>query len=350
MANILITGGMGFIGIYAARALAQRGDKVIIFDLDCVSEIVQKGGSWGGARIGDGGRNSWLPEVAKFILGEYAQQIIFVHGDVLNISDLLDTAKRYDVEKILHAAALFDPLIEFENPYEAFKINVSGAVSTFEVARLQKIDRVVFLSSVAAYGIKQYEPITETHPTYSIETGSPSGPHGSVKIAAEVLGMTYFSAYDVDFIGLRIVAAFGVGMRLPLHIRPMVESAVNGLTCIFEQGEMQREYMYIKDTVQGILKALDVDSNLLSQRIFNIGVGAITSTQELASVVQSVISGADIQVGVGMSQLEASNFRMRGRLDVAAAKSQLSFSPNYDLKSGIIAYAQDVREYQARSK
>jgi len=257
--------------------------------------------------------------------------------------------KRYDVEKIIHAAALFDPLIEFENPYEAFKINVSGAVSTFEAARLQKIGRVIFLSSVAAYGIKQYEPIAETHPTYSIETGSPSGPHGSVKVAAEVLGMTYFSAYDVNFIGLRIVAAFGVGMRLPLHIRPMVESAVNNLTCIFDKGEMQREYMYIDDTVQGILKALDVDSNLVSQRIFNIGSGIITSTQELARVVQSVIPGADIQVGVGMSELEASNFRMRGRLDVTASNTQLGFSPKYDLKSGIAAYAQDLRKYQSRS-
>jgi len=348
MSTILITGGMGFVGIYTARELARRGDRVIVFDPDCVSSIEQHGGSWGGAQVGDIDGSNWLPAVAKYVLGHFAEQVVFVRGNVLNIPELLDAVTRYKVEKIIHAAAIFDPLIEFENPYEAFKVNVEGAVSTFEIARLLKIGRVVFLSSVAAYGIKQYEPINEAHPTTSIESGNPSGPHGSVKVAAEVLGMTYYSAYGVDFVGLRLVAAFGVGMRLPLHIRPMVESAVDGVACLFEQGEMRREYMYIADTVQGVLKALDVDANVLSQRIFNLGSGVITSTQELADAVRSVIPRADIKVGTGMSDLEASNFRMRGSLDVTATRSQLGFVPAYNLNSGIAAYAQDLRDFRSR--
>lgn len=136
-------------------------------------------------------------------------------------------------------------------------------------------------------------------------------------------------------------------MRLPVHIRPMVEAAVRNRTCTFEQGEMLRDYIYIDDAVAGILSALDIAPDRLKQRIFNIGSGEITSTQELADAVRSVMPRAEIVLGKGMSELEASNFRMRGRLDITASREQLGFSPKHDLRAGISAYADELRRFHA---
>lgn len=348
MSTVLITGGMGFVGLHVARDLAARGDRVIIFDPECRASLIeQNGGGWGHARLDGQAPESWLQPIARYVLGEHRKNVVFLHGDALNISEVTAAVRQYEVEKIIHAASLFDPLLEFEYPYAAFKVNVEAAVAAFEVARVMKLGRVVYLSSIAAYGVRQTEPIHESHPTHSITTGNPSGPHGAVKGATEVLGMTYYSAYNMDFVGLRLAAAYGTGMKLPLHIRPMVEAAVRGVACTFEQGEMRREYIHVDDVAAGIVLALDADPSRLKQRIFNLSTGAITSTQELAEAVRSVIPTAKIDVGQGMSALEASNFRMRGRLDISAAREQLGFSPRYDLKAGIAVFADDLRRFNA---
>ena len=344
MSTVMVTGGMGFVGLRTACALAQRGDRVVVFDPKCrASQIEQRDVGWGGARIGNSRDAGWLPPLARHLAGPLADKMVFVHGDCLNVSEVMETIRLYGVEKIVHCAALFDPLLEFEHPYEAFQANTGTAVAVFDAARVLKLGRVIFLSSIAAYGVRQHELIDEAHLTHSIVTGNPSGPHGAVKVAAEAIGMTYFSAYGLDFVALRLSAAFGVGMQLPVHIRPMVESAVRGLTCAFDQGEMSRDYLYVEEMVRGILCALDAEPGRLKQRIFNLGAGAITTTQELADVVRSVIPGARITVGGGMSDLESSNFRMRGRLDVSAAREQLGFSPALDLRAGIAAYAEELR-------
>lgn len=344
MTTVLVTGGMGFVGLYTARELARRGDRAIIFDIACpASTIEQRGAGWGGVRDDDPDGPRWMSPAARRIVGKQNDNLVFLHGDTLNVSELIGVMRQYSIEKIVHAASFFDPLLEFERPFEAFKVNVEGAVTVFEAARILGTGRVVYLSSIAANAVRQYEPIDEAHPTFSITTGNPSGPHGSVKTAAEALGMTYFSAYGLDFVGLRLAAAYGYGMKLPLHVRPIVEHAVRGTACVFEQGEMRRDYVYIADVVDGVLKALDADPARLRQRIFNIGSGVITSTQELADAVRSIVPSAQTVVGGGLSELEASNFRMRGRLDVTAAREQLGYAPAYDLKAGLTAYIDELR-------
>jgi UDP-glucose 4-epimerase len=339
---------MGFVGLHTARALAKRGDRVVIFDPECRASLIeQRDVGWGGARIEGSDPGSWLSPLARHLLGPARENIVFLHGDAINVSEVIEAVRQHGVEKIVHSASLFDPLLEFEHPYAAFKVNVEAAAAVFEAARVLKTGRLVYLSSIAAYGVREHEPIGEAHPTHSVVSGNPSGPHGAAKAAAEVLGMTYHSAYGVDFVGLRLAGAFGVGMRLPVHIRPMVECAVKNLACTFEQGEMRRDYIYIDDVVTGILSALDVAPDRLKQRIFNIGSGAITSTQELADAVRSVVPGAKIVLGTGMSELEASNIRMRGRLDITASREQLGFSPRHDLRAGIGAYAAELRRFHA---
>lgn len=350
MPSVMITGGLGFVGMHTARKLAERGERVVVLDPECrASQIEQGDVGWGGAKVAGAAAMTWLPPAARHVLSPYAQSIVFLHGDALNVSEVVAAMQRYDVDRIVHAASLFDPQIEFENPYAAFKVNVEAAVTVFEAARVMKTRRLVFLSSIAAYAPCQHEPMPETHPTTSIVSGSPSGPHGAAKAAAEVLGMTYYSAYGLDFIALRLSAGYGVGMRLPVHIRPMVESAVRGAPCVFEQGQMRREYIYIGDLAAGVVQALDVDASRLKQRIFNISTGVITTTEELAAAVRDVLPTANIKIGTGMSSLEASNVRIRGRLDISAARAQIDFAPKFDLRAGIAAFAADLREFMKDS-
>jgi UDP-glucose 4-epimerase len=326
----------------------RRGDRAIIFDVACRSSQGElRGDGWGQAVRDPARLPDWLPEAARRTIGEASDALVLRHGDVCSLPELLSAISEHQVDSIVHAAAIFDPVLSLENPFETFRTNVDGAVCVCEAARIAKLRRLVHLSTIAVITAREYEPIDERHPLFNIEAGNPSGPHGSAKAAAEVLGMTYFSSYGVDWVGLRLSAVYGYGMRAAVHIRPMVEHALAGTPCVFEKGQMYRDYMYVDDAVAAVLKALDVEAGELRQRIFNIGSGEMTRTEDLAKAVKEVIPTAEIVIGADMTALESDNMQMRGRLDIGAAKRQLKWEPQYDLRRGIEAYALRVRGERA---
>ncbi len=323
MSTIMITGGSGFLGTYVIRQLAERGDRVISFDA-----------------VGPSA------ELAA-LTAPYEGQIVRVRGQILDLASLLRAVQQYKVERIFHAAALYDPPYSLDEPAITFQVNVNGTINVLEAARLMGVQRVVQSSSIAVYMPRQYEPIDEKHPILTPSAGNPLGPYGASKAAAEIVGLTYYSTNGVDFIALRNSAIYGYGMRYPMYIKPMVENSVRGLPTRFATGgDMRRDYTHVKDIAQAVIKALDVPSETLSQRVFNIGSGAMSSASQVAETVRAILPNADIEVGSGLSDLEQSDMRARGLLDLTAARQQLKYEPRYPLEAGIRDYMNMYREAQ----
>lgn len=320
MSTIMITGGSGFLGSYVARMLAERGDRVIVFD------------AAGPA-----------PELA-ILTAPFEQQIVRVRGQILDLSSLLRSLQQHRVERIFHAAALYDPPYSLEEPALTFQVNVNGTINVLEAARFLGLQRVVQSSSIAVYAPRQYEPIDELHPIHLPSAGNPLGSYGASKAAAEIAGLTYYSSNGVDFIALRNSAIYGYGMRYPMYIKPMVENSVRKLPTRFTTGgNMRRDYTHVKDIAQAAIKALDVPASTLTQRIFNIGSGTMHSATQVAETVRNILPEADIEIGAGLSELEQSDMRARGMLDLTAARQQLKYEPRYSLEAGIRDYSEMYR-------
>ena len=319
MSTIMITGGSGFLGTYVARVLAERGDRVVVFD------------AAGPA-----------PELAA-LTARFERQIVYVRGQILDLSSLLRGVQQHRVERIFHAAALYDPPYSLEEPALTFQVNVNGTINVLEVARFLGLQRVVQSSSIAVYAPRQYEPIDELHPILLPSAGNPLGAYGASKAAAEIVGLSYYSSNGVDFIALRNSAIYGYGMRYPMYIKPMVENSVRKLPTRFATGgDMRRDYTHVKDIAQAVLKALDVPASTLTQRIFNIGSGTMHSATQVAETVRKILPEADIEIGAGLSELEQSDMRARGMLDLTAAQQQLKYEPLYALEDGIRDYIKMV--------
>jgi len=315
----MITGGSGFLGTYVARVLAERGDRVVVFD------------AAGPA-----------PELAA-LTAQFERQIVYVRGQILDLSSLLRGVQQHRVERIFHAAALYDPPYSLEEPALTFQVNVNGTINVLEVARFLGLQRVVQSSSIAVYAPRQYEPIDELHPILLPSAGNPLGAYGASKAAAEIVGLSYYSSNGVDFIALRNSAIYGYGMRYPMYIKPMVENSVRKLPTRFATGgDMRRDYTHVKDIAQAVLKALDVPASTLTQRIFNIGSGIMHSATQVAETVRKILPEADIEIGAGLSKLEQSDMRARGMLDLTAAQQQLKYEPLYALEDGIRDYIKMV--------
>ncbi len=189
MSTIMITGGSGFLGTYVAGMLAERGDRVVIFD------------AAGPA-----------PELAA-LTTRFERQIMHVRGQILDLSSLLRSVQQHRVERIFHAAALYDPPYSLEEPALTFQVNVNGTINVLEVARFLGLQRVVQSSSIAVYAPRQYEPIDELHPILLPSAGNPLGSYGASKAAAEIAGLSYYSSNGVDFIALRNSAIYGYGIH-----------------------------------------------------------------------------------------------------------------------------------------
>lgn len=321
MSTIMITGGSGFLGTYVTQRLAERGDRVLIFDAAMP-----------------------IPSLAA-LTAPYEQQITYVRGQILDLASIMRCVQQHKVERIFHAAALYDPPYSLEDPAITFQVNVNGTINVLEAARLSGVQRVVQSSSIAVYAPKQYEPINELHPIQLPSTGNPLGPYGASKAAAEIVGMTYYTTNGIDFIGLRNSAIYGYGMRYPMYIKPMVENSISGLPTRFATGgTMQRDYTHVKDIAQAVMKALDIPASALSQRLFNIGSGTMHSASQVAETVRAILPNADIEIGAGLSELEQSDMKARGILDLTAARQQLKYEPQFSLEAGIRDYIEMYRQ------
>src|SRR5258706_2640492 len=154
MSTIMITGGSGFLGTYVTQLLAKRGNHIIIFD-------------------------AAMPIPALAALTPYEQQITYVRGQILDLASIIRCVQHYKVERIFHAAALYDPPYSLEDPAITFQVNVNGTINVLEAARLCSVQRVVQSSSIAVYAPRQYEPIDERHPIHIPSAGNPLGPYGA---------------------------------------------------------------------------------------------------------------------------------------------------------------------------
>ena len=323
MSTIMITGGAGFLGTYVTRMLAERGDRVVIFDAAGTA-----------------------PELAV-LTAPFEQNIVRVRGQILDLSSLLRCVQQHSVERIFHAAALYDPPYSLEDPAITFQVNVNGTINVLEAARFLGVKRVVHSSSIAVYAPRQYEPINETHPILLPSAGNPLGPYGASKAAAEIVGLTYYSTNGVDFVALRNSAIYGYGMRYPMYIKPMIENSLRKQPTRFASGgDMRRDYTHVKDIAQAVLKALDAPASVLTQRVFNIGSGNMHSATQVAETVRSLLPQADIEIAAGLSELEQSDMRARGTLDLTAARQQLKYEPSYSLEAGIRDYIEMFRAAQ----
>jgi UDP-glucose 4-epimerase len=238
------------------------------------------------------------------------------------------------------------------NPFSTYLVNVMGAVNVLEASRLCSVERVVLISSEAAYHVVQREPIDETHPIFAPEMGSPTGHYGASKAAADIIGLTYSSWNNLDVRVVRLSSVYGPGMTADMYIRTMIENTAAGKPVRFATGgDMRRDYTYILDVVDGILKALDAASDRLTQRTFNISSGETVTSSYVAQIVRELRPNADIRIGSGLSIEERSSIRSRGDLDLAAARRILGYEPHFPLKEGIASYfAALERQSRARSE
>lgn len=322
----LVTGGAGFIGSHVVRQLAERGDRVVIYD----AQPPKPEAAW------------WLKPVMD--------RVTFVQGWVDNAPDVLHVVKANKPDAIVHTAAIGDPAAVAKRAMLALRVNVEGSLNMLEAARLFDVPRIVLFSSIGALPGIRYQPVDASHPVICNDEGPGSGFYGASKVAVEAFAYGYRSAFGTDFMVLRPSAVYGFGQQHPIFVKPMVENALLGRPTRFANGrDFPRDYTHVDDVAQLTLRALDIPAERVRDRLFYAATGQpLRTAGQLAEIVRRLVPAADIEIGPGLSESDKLEIRYRGVLSIDNAVQQFGYAPKFArLEDGVANYIETYRRYLA---
>jgi len=320
--SYLVTGGSGLIGSYVAKALVERGENVVVFDVKPPSN----------------------PKI-RWVLEPVWEKIAFVEGSVSDdFPSLLKACKDYDVEKIFHAAAIFRGPYEQQHPYYSLHVSIEGMLNICEAARILNLGRIVFAGTnveyIHLYKDQSAEPLTENDRIMDPTSGAST--YAAGKMASTIIGMCYWQNQGVDWVSTRFTRVWGFGSKRETSRNELIiENAIDGIpTTIPREGDQKRNQCYVKDLVQGIILALDTDGNKLQQRIFNLGGPDELSDREIVAVVKEIIPQAEIDVvGGGVD---------RRLIDSTAAKEQLGWEHKWEFRRAVKDYVENYKKFKEK--
>jgi len=260
---VLIIGGTGFIGARLAERLVRRGEKVICFDLYPAPEKV-----------------SHLGDRAKVVT-----------GDITRIEDIIAAIREFRVERIVNLAYMLGPESE-ANPHLAIRVNVLGMNNVFESARLMGIQRVVYASSIAVYGLQSSfgeRPVVETDYCY------PTMTYGAHKLWNEFMAKKYMERYGMTIPGLRIAVVGGPGRKTGLSAwaSSYADGPALGKPVEIPFRSNQRTLItYVDDAAEIFTRFCFAET--LKHPVYNSCAYAV-SLQELADAVKKFLPEAKIE-------------------------------------------------------
>jgi len=295
--NILVTGSNGLIGQHLVEFLLKKDLNVIGFDIN--------------------------PSVKQYL---NSPKFTFEQGNVDDFPHLASVLKKYQIDKIIHCGGISHPK-GFENsPNKVINTNIVGTSNVFEAGKLFQVKQIIYLSSGAVYGSSQISTLDEK------VVPAPTSIYGVTKVTGEYLAKIYSDKYKIATTSLRIPFIYGPGRMTHDPIKYILEKALIGENVIEDSGMDQKlEYIYVKDVVNAIWLALNNEkSNGLT---LNIGVGILTSTKDIISVMKTLFPNTKFDLGPGDFGYDEVS-----PLNCSKAKEVLNFEPSYSIAEGIKEY------------
>jgi len=266
---VLVTGGAGYIGSHACKALARAGYRVVVLD-----------------NLGAGHR--WAVKWGEIVVVDIAGRDA--------VSAVQDALQRHRIFAVMHFAAFLDVGESVREPAKYYRNNVTGALNVLEAMALAGVTNFVFSSTCATYGEPLETPIEESHPQRPINS------YGESKLAVERALPHFERAYGIHSIALRYFNAAGADPdgeigedhSPEIHLIPRALDAATGGPGLqvfgddypTPDGTCLRDYVHVSDLADAHLKALESLAEVGRSGAYNLGTGRPTSVREIISAVE----------------------------------------------------------------
>lgn len=303
--RILVTGGAGFIGSHLTRRLLADGHEVFVVDNE------------------SNGLRSAVPEGATY-----------KKADVIR-PDELESVFAQKLDAVCHLAGQVSIIRAFDNPVGDLRTNTEGTVNVVQLCVRHKVPRLIYASSMTAYGDCDMVPTPESQPC------KPDSYYGITKFAAERYVHATAERPDLDFdfrvTSLRMFSVYGPGQALDNPYQGVLGIFIGKLIrgepiTIFGDGEQTRDFIYIGDIVNGWVNALTNPKAVGG--IFNLGSGRSTSINALANYAAAAFGHAPGAYDIRHAPARPGEQR-RVQADIGLAQSVLGWQPQFTFEQGL---------------
>jgi UDP-glucose 4-epimerase len=317
--DVLVTGGLGFIGSSLARRLVSLNANVALLD----SLIPEYGGN-------------------LFNIHDIRDRVTVNLADVRDSQAMTSLVKGRDF--LFNLAGQTSHLDSMTDPLTDLMINTAAQLSILEACRLYNPGvKIVFASTRQVYGRPQYLPVDERHPVNPVDV------NGINKLAGESYHLLYNNVYKIRACALRLTNTYGPGMRvkdarqtfLGIWIHRLIE---NKPIQIFGNGTQRRDFNFIDDVVEALLLAA---TNSQSEgEVFNLGHNEHISLQELAALLVGLNGGGQYEIvpfPAGREAIDIGDYYG----DFSRIQTALGWSPRVSLRTGLAQTLDYYRKHRA---
>lgn len=333
--KILVTGAAGFIGFHVARRLLEQGHAVA--GLDNFNAYY----------------NPALKEARFKELGT-SKQLTFHRIDLADRRAMEDLFEKEKFERVIHLGAQAGVRYSLENPHAYIQGNLVGFANVLEGCRKQKVDHMVYASSSSVYGLNTTMPFK-----VGDNVDHPVSLYAATKKANELMAHTYSHLYGIPTTGLRFFTVYGPWGRPDMAVFLFTKAILKGEKIdLFNNGKMRRDFTYIDDIVEGVVRAADEPAqgdpewsgtephpgrSSAPWRLYNIGN---QQPVELIEFVQTLESVLGKKAKINYLPLQPGDM-IATAANVEELKSAIGYTPKTALKDGLAKFADWYRAHEA---
>ena len=328
MKTYLITGASGFIGSHLVTKLLLEGNKVInvdnfndYYDIKIkINNVLESLGMEKDISL----ELNQLKEKIEKETKNYTLEIV----DIRDKSEITRVFKENKIDIVVHLAAMAGVRPSIQDPLLYEEVNVRGTMNILELMKKKKKKKFICASSSSVYGNNLKVPFSEED-----NVDRTISPYAATKKSCEVLAYTYFYLYNIDTIMLRFFTVYGPRQRPDLAIHKFTKMILNGDKIPFYgDGSTQRDYTYIEDIIDGIIKAIIfIEKNSKTYEIFNLGE---SETISLKRMVETIEKELRIKAILDIQPMQEGDVN-KTFADISKAKEMLKYNPKIRFDEGI---------------
>ena len=334
--HVLVTGAAGFIGAALSAALLERGDRVVGVDsLNDYYDVSLKR-----ARLA---RLTALPGFE------------FIQLDVAAREGVAALFARHRFDAVAHLAAQAGVRYSIDHPHAYGDANLVGFLNVLEGCRHAKVGHLVFASSSSVYGASVRTPFSENH-----SVDHPISLYAATKKANELMAHTYAHLYGLPCTGLRFFTVYGPWGRPDMAYFKFTRGILAGEPIpVYNRGEMARDFTYIDDIVEGVVRVLDrpaapdpdwdpahpaVASSTAPYRIYNIGNNRPVKLMEFIGTLEKCLGRKAVLDLLPMQPGDVPSTAA----DISALGKATGFAPSTPVETGLARFVAWYHEYYGK--
>jgi UDP-glucuronate 4-epimerase len=330
---IFVTGAAGFIGFHVSKRLLERGEEIV--GIDNLNDYYDPA----------------LKHARLEILRKF-ERFTFVRADIADRAAIEELFARHKPARVVHLAAQAGVRYSLTNPHAYTESNITGFLNILEGCRHNGVEHLVYASSSSVYGANTKQPFSEHH-----NIDHPVSLYAATKKANELMAHTYAHLFGVASTGLRFFTVYGPWGRPDMALFRFTRGILAGEPIpVFNEGKMIRDFTYIDDIVEGVVRVLDQRAepdpawngdapdparSYAPYRVFNIGNNKPVLLLDYIAALEEALGR---KATLDLLPMQPGDV-VSTRADVSELEKAVGFRPSTTIAEGIAQFVTWYKDY-----